>query len=616
MSSTRTSKKRTAKSGAGAAPTRARAPKSGDRSGPSLLWPLAALAAGAVGSWMVLGACGKAGEPPQPSRTAGSAEAPGAAAEPLASATETQGLLDPSDGGGNNLIAIPDDAFVDEPAPADPKDVVLLGAMNFMTNVWERPDYSSKRIGYLRAGAKVPLKHAVPGQAVARTRTPSCKEGWVEIAPRGWVCLEKGGGSLNLEAPNVRLATAPPNFDELLPYKYGFVWRNGTPLYRKVPNPKQWVEYEPWLKPKPKPKPEPEKKKSDDEDPYETASTGSGSGSDVDLLDAGTSTAKAVASSQADVLDAGALGDDAMPWWQQDGGKASISLKDTMESEGIVARRMAKGFAISIDRTFVWHNRTWYRTTMGLVAPADAVTLRKSPEFRGVELGDEWQLPIAWAMIKEAGIYETKDEKSFAIKDRFKKRTPIRLLPPTDPKYKEIKSGQHTYVPTFDGRWIRTNDVNRAEPAEPPAGLKPGEKWIDVAIKQETLVLYEGDKPVFATLMSAGKDGTNVKGSNATVQGTFRVREKHVAATMDGDTSGELYSIDDVPYILYFHASYAVHGAFWHEEFGRVRSHGCVNLSPPDAKRVFFWSDPPVPQGWHAVWSDAEHPGTIVVSRP
>ena len=97
---------------------------------------------------------------------------------------------------------------------------------------------------------------------------------------------------------------------------------------------------------------------------------------------------------------------------------------------------------------------------------------------------------------------------------------------------------------------------------------------------------------------------------------TFRVREKHVAATMDGDTSGELYSIDDVPYILYFHASYAVHGAFWHEEFGRVRSHGCVNLSPPDAKRVFFWSDPPVPQGWHAVWSDAEHPGTIVVSRP
>ncbi|MGZ3422964.1 MAG: L,D-transpeptidase [Polyangiales bacterium] len=277
---------------------------------------------------------------------------------------------------------------------------------------------------------------------------------------------------------------------------------------------------------------------------------------------------------------------------------------------------MAKGFAISIDRTFAWNNRMWHRTTMGLVAPADAVTIVKPPEFKGVELTGDMQLPLAWSLIKEAGIYESKDKKIFGIVSRFKKQTPIRLLASTAPGYEEVKTGGFTYIPTFDGKWVRANEVNKAEQVAPPADLKPGEKWIDVSVKQETLVAYEGDKPVFATLISAGKDGTNVKGDFATVQGSFRIREKHVAATMDGDTSGELYSIDDVPYIEYFHSSYALHGAFWHSEFGRVRSHGCVNLSPADAKRVFMWTEPQLPTGWHAVWASESNPGTRVITRP
>jgi lipoprotein-anchoring transpeptidase ErfK/SrfK len=559
---------------------------------PSLAVPLVALLAGMGGAYAILGACGKAGEPPQPTHT-GSASA-GAGAEPLAAANG-KGLIDPSDGGGNNLIAIPADAFVDD-HDSGTMSGVLLGAAHFMTHVFEKPDYSSPRIGYLRAGAKVPLKDAVPGEAVKRIKSPSCKEGWVAIVPRGYICLEKGGGQLNLEAPNVRLATAPPNFDDLLPYKYGFTWRNGAPLYRKVPTPKQWLEYEPWLRPAPKV----EKKKADDDDPYHDTM------SESEILDAGPPP-KLVAEE----------GDAGVPWWMADaGGKPQISLKDTIEGEGLVARRMAKGFAISIDRTFAWSNRMWHRTTMGLVAPADAVTITKAPEFKGVELTGEWQLPVAFSLIKEAGIYESKDKKTFGIKDRFKKQTAVRLMAPDAPGYEEIKSGTITYIPTADGRYVRAQDINRADKIAPPADIKPGEKWIDVSIKNETLVAYEGDKPVFVTLISAGKDGTNVKAPFATVQGTFRVREKHVAATMDGDTAGELYSIDDVPYIQYFHSSYALHGAFWHGEFGRVRSHGCVNLSPSDAKRVFMWTEPQVPPGWHAVWADDAHPGTRVITRP
>ena len=85
-----------------------------------------------------------------------------------------------------------------------------------------------------------------------------------------------------------------------------------------------------------------------------------------------------------------------------------------------------------------------------------------------------------------------------------------------------------------------------------------------------------------------------------TVKGSFRIREKHISITMDGDgpAPGDMpYSIEDVPYVMYFEGSYALHGAFWHTNFGHEQSHGCVNLAPLDAKRLFFLAEPQLPAG-------------------
>ena len=199
-------------------------------------------------------------------------------------------------------------------------------------------------------------------------------------------------------------------------------------------------------------------------------------------------------------------------------------------------------------------------------------------------------------------------------------------------------------------------------------------------ITNQTLVLWEGKKPVYATLVSTGQAGLDdPKKTTATVRGTFRIRNKHISALMDsneasavggranttapmasadgepsprdaaphrpkaapkdskaakgdkgskpkGDPSpksapgekviprkgdGEYgvtrrrgegtFALKDVPYIEYFESGYALHAAYWHDVFGTPRSHGCVNLSPVDAHRVFFWTDPPIPEGWHAV---------------
>jgi hypothetical protein len=174
----------------------------------------------------------------------------------------------------------------------------------------------------------------------------------------------------------------------------------------------------------------------------------------------------------------------------------------------------------------------------------------------------------------------------------------------------KARVGGIEYWETDEGWWLRSIDATKTEPGPTPDRLGEHEKWIDVNLKRQTLVAFEGQTPVFVTIFSSGRN------EHETTPGSFRIREKHITATMDGDadkaTDGP-YSIEDVPYIEYFNGGYALHGAFWHAAFGSVKSHGCVNLAPWDAKSIFGWTDPQVPAGWHAAFATKDRPGTRVV---
>jgi lipoprotein-anchoring transpeptidase ErfK/SrfK len=152
---------------------------------------------------------------------------------------------------------------------------------------------------------------------------------------------------------------------------------------------------------------------------------------------------------------------------------------------------------------------------------------------------------------------------------------------------------------TVEGRWISDRVASRVDHARRlPGWARDGERWIDVSIGKQTLVLYEGARPVFATLVSTGAGGLD--GPTATPRGIFRIHTKHVSATMSSDELGEEFELSDVPYVQYFdQGGYALHGAYWHDGFGQPRSHGCINLSPGDARRVFDWTEPRVPEQWH-----------------
>jgi LysM repeat protein len=107
-----------------------------------------------------------------------------------------------------------------------------------------------------------------------------------------------------------------------------------------------------------------------------------------------------------------------------------------------------------------------------------------------------------------------------------------------------------------------------------------GSKWIDVNLTTETMVAYEGSKAVITSKVSTGV------AAHPTVVGTFNVYVKYTSQAM----SGPGYYLPNVPYVMYFYQSYALHGTYWHNNFGHPMSHGCVNLPTPIAQQLFNWA--------------------------
>ncbi len=134
----------------------------------------------------------------------------------------------------------------------------------------------------------------------------------------------------------------------------------------------------------------------------------------------------------------------------------------------------------------------------------------------------------------------------------------------------------NTPMPTFVAQ--QTGPVTR------PFGVGPNERWVDVNLTTQTLVAYEGDTPALSTFISSGT------WQFPTVTGQFRIYLTYTSQTMDGRRLGYDYYLENVPYVMYFYEDYALHGTFWHNNFGTPMSHGCVNMRTSEAEWLFNWS--------------------------
>jgi lipoprotein-anchoring transpeptidase ErfK/SrfK len=131
-----------------------------------------------------------------------------------------------------------------------------------------------------------------------------------------------------------------------------------------------------------------------------------------------------------------------------------------------------------------------------------------------------------------------------------------------------------TPVPTFVS-------PNNSQPTGRPFGVGSDERWVDVNLTTQALTAFEGDTAVLSTLISSGLP------AYPTVTGQFRVYLRYESQTMDGTRLGFDYYLTGVPYVMYFYQDYALHGTYWHNNFGYPMSHGCVNMKTSDAQWLY-----------------------------
>lgn len=133
------------------------------------------------------------------------------------------------------------------------------------------------------------------------------------------------------------------------------------------------------------------------------------------------------------------------------------------------------------------------------------------------------------------------------------------------------------------------------------------EKWIEISLDEQKTRAWEGNKLVMEFPISGGKWAP-------TPTGTFNIWHKTRNQTMSGGSKvlGTYYNLPNVPNNMFFYKGYALHGAYWHNNFGHPMSHGCVNEPLASAAQIFEWAGPIVPPGQNAAHATAENPGTRV----
>ena len=275
----------------------------------------------------------------------------------------------------------------------------------------------------------------------------------------------------------------------------------------------------------------------------------------------------------------------------------------------LVVRVLRPGFYVSLDRSFERDGRVYWRTQQNGFVADDRIRRKPWSEFQGQALdGADWRLPVAVTRRDDTAVYR--------VNERGKLRTQRGALPMRTwlPMRSRRRVNDEAFIAFGEGSLARAGDVLIIEPAAPPEGVGEGERWIDIDLTNQVLVAYDWKQPRYVTRISTGRLRTpSPELDYRTPTGLFRIRGKHLTSTMDDDAPGAPpYSLEDVPYVMYFKGAYAFHSAFWHDRFGRPRSHGCINLAPADAKWLYNWSGPDLPNTWHGGSATEENPGTWV----
>ena len=240
-------------------------------------------------------------------------------------------------------------------------------------------------------------------------------------------------------------------------------------------------------------------------------------------------------------------------------------LPETMRVDGERYRETIDGTLVSADHTFV---------------------MQRFSQWQGTPITSDTHLPFGWVTSRHAAVFDAPRGKRI---DELPRRQRVDILG-------DHMEGNKRWLMIGEGRFVAASAINEVRAIERPAETLQHRQWIDVDLAEQVLVAYEGDKPVYATMTSSGRP------PNRTPRGNYPIWAKAYAITMRSQPYDDKpFVVDRVPWVMFFQAHNALHGAYWHDRFGMVKSHGCANLSPLDARYLFEWLEPHVPAGWTAV---------------
>jgi hypothetical protein len=444
-------------------------------------------------------------------------------------------------------------------------DGTKLASTAWRTWIYTDTGPKRTRYGYLRVGSVVDAR----GPAIENS---GCEGGWYRINPRGFVCIGMGA-TLDLQHPSVVASPVRPVRRQSLPYLYAIAGEVAPLLYFRLASREQMLAAE---------------------------------GEVIFGRAHNFRERLRVNDALAKVL--GPLGPP----------PPFVSEKSKLEKPygtkrglhfSAHAGRAAPETGFSIAQVFEWQDRVFGMTTELELIGLERTKPVVPSEFHGLELVEGQGLPVAFVRARYAQKYRANEQGKIVGAGSFVHREALALTG---------RSNDSGMLEARDGVWAARSVLRVIEPRTTFPSMATGDrKWIDISINDQTLVAYSGRRAVYATLVSTGRGGLgDPEKDQATVRGTFMIYQKEVSSTMDGedDKAADSYALRDVPFVQYFHKGFALHGTYWHDEFGRLRSHGCVNLAPIDAAWLFEWTDPVVPPDWHGAINKER--GTVVYVHP
>ena len=457
------------------------------------------------------------------------------------------------------------------PAVAEPR----IWAKARFAWIHAEPIANGAWIGYLAPGTSARLRNG--STEIARNFGGRDCEAWYAIEPRGYVCA---GATATIDGndPAVKiLRRDAADVSSPWPHQYGE--SQGAPRYRNLPSRAEQRRAEP------------------------------------DLEKHETLVEKARAAKNADEVRAVSKYFVGMDFSKS--GKEPPELFPFSPLLREERKFIHGGSTVAYVREFDFEGRPFLLTWDQAIVPKDRVKPYPRSMFHGLVLGKDANLPLAFFRQNPRPKWKRDDNGKLVQTDQTWPRHGWVELTAA-----RIEQDGKKFVETRDaGHYASLDDAQVIEAVTdaPWLGKKNPEqqKWVDIRVLEGTMVAYEGLRPVYATLISPGRGGIPYEGIDpvktaSTPTGIFRVDGKFRTATMVSSSDANLVH-SEVNWVMNFHGPHALHGAYWHDAWGEKKSGGCVNLAPIDAKWVFDWTDPPLPEDWYGMRAIQEFGRSTIV---